>query len=100
MALTTPVVGFLYEVIRSSWMVASVIMKFFVAGVLLRTLQINGVSREYFEERVQQYGRYAVLLIGLTGILVTLGGFTFQPNFLFVSEVIAVSTLGYLFWKY
>lgn len=100
MAAVNSLIGFLYQVVEASWMVASVVMKFFVAGVMARTWQLDGLSIKKFGENLQEYGRYAVLGTGLLGLSATLLGVSMQPNLILFSQVVAVAVLGYLFWRY
>ncbi len=100
MAAVNSLIGFMYEVVQSSWLVASAVMKYFVAGVILRSLQLKDLTLEGLDQRTREYGRYAVLGTGVLGLVATLTGFNVQPLFLFPSQLLAVGVLGYLFWKY
>ena len=92
--------GFLYELVRSSWMVASVVMKYFLLAVILRSVELGDYSFEGFEERMLKYGKYTVLGTGILGVIFQITGLSVEPLFLFPSQLIAVIVLGFLFWKY
>lgn len=100
MAGVNSLFGFLYELVRSSWTVASVSMKYFLFAVIIRSVQLKDFSYEGFEERMLKYGKYTVLLTGVIGLVVQVTGMSVEPLLLLPSQLIAVLVLGFLFWKY
>lgn len=100
MAAVNFFIGFMYEVVESAWMLSSILMKFFLLGVLVETVRMKDFSMKGLDKRLREGGKYMVLGIGVLAVPVTLLGLSFQPTYLFGSQFIAVSILGYLFWKY
>jgi len=100
MAGVNSLFGFLYELVRSSWMVASILMKYLLIAVILHSVQLKDYSFESFEERMLKYGKYAILFTGIIGFVFQITNISVEPLFLFPSQVVTVLVLGFLFWKY
>ena len=100
MATLNTLIGFMYDLVQSTWLAASVLMKYFLAGVILRSIQLEDLSIESLGDRTLEYGKYIVIGTGLIGLVITLTNINLQPVLLFPSQLIAVGVLGYLFWKY
>ena len=93
-------IGFLYELVRSAWMLSSVFMKFFLVAIITESVRRKDFTVQGFDEKLRNGGKYILLAIGLLAVPITLTGVSFQPFYLFESQFIAVMVLGYLFWKY
>jgi len=100
MAAVTSIGGFLYEAVRQTWFVSAVVLKYFLAALVFTMLYRKEFSLEKLEENILNYGKPVVLGTGVLGFVFAATGFSITPGFRFISELIAVFILGFLFWKY
>lgn len=100
MAATNFFIGFLYELVRSAWMLSTVFIKFFLLFLVADTVRRKDFTLKGFDERLREGGKYVLLSTGVLSVPVTLFNLSFQPFYLFASQLTAVTVLGYLFWKY
>ena len=100
MALTPEIGAFLYSVVRESWILATVVTKYLLIaniGVLAYRRELN---REKFTESLIEWSKPVLIIIVVIGGIFSATKFSLTPLFPLISQIIAVTTLGYLFWKY
>lgn len=86
--------------VESSWIVASITVKYFLLGILLRNLAENSFTWEKVSEEILESSELVVtVIIGLGAILAVLN-FSPSPLGKLFSELIALGYFAYLFWKY
>ncbi|MFB6242317.1 MAG: hypothetical protein ABEJ36_05980 [Candidatus Nanosalina sp.] len=96
-----PEVGsFLYGLVKTTWFTAAVLTKYLLL-VNLGALAYRGeLSFRSFGDQVLEWGKPYLLGVAALGTVLFIGGVTPKPFMLFLSEILTVSTLGFLFWKY
>jgi hypothetical protein len=92
--------GFLYGVVRETWMVSAVLVKYLLVANLGLIAYRGEISLEKFSENILDYAKPVLLTVTLLGVVLHISGTSFSPMFRFFSELVALATLGYLFWKY
>jgi uncharacterized membrane protein YphA (DoxX/SURF4 family) len=92
--------GFLYGVVRETWMVAAVATKYLLVANLVLLAYSNRLSIKNFQESILEYGKPLLLVLASAGTVLHISGLEITPLLMFPSYLIAVLTLGFLFWKY
>lgn len=92
--------GFLYEAVRQTWFISAVVLKYFLAALILSMLYRNELSLDKLQENLLDYGKPVLLGVTALGFVFSTTGFSITPGFRFISELVAVLLLGFLFWKY
>ncbi len=89
-----------YEAIRHSWLVATVLVKYILVGHLGALIYRNDISFRSFLELVEKYSRETV--VGIIGLGIVFSAIGFRPESMLTlsSEMIALAYFGYLFWEY
>ena len=101
MAVSAQLTGFLYNVVRESWIIAAVLTKYILALNLGFLAYRKNLSLESFEENLLDWSKPMTLFFAALGAFSAFtGGFGLEINFPFISQLITALTLGYLFWKY
>lgn len=100
MAAINSVIGLLYDLVRSSWMTASVVMKYFLLALIADMAYRKDLTFQGFDERILKYGKYTVLGIAAVSVPITFLNISYTPLLKFPSQMTAVGVLGYLFWRY
>lgn len=89
-----------HEIVRSSWIAASILVKYYLAATVLYLLYRKDLSVESFQENLLDNSRVFILgLLGL-GIVLAVSGLDISPVFSDISQLIALGYLAYLFWVY
>ncbi|WEL23992.1 hypothetical protein [Candidatus Nanohalovita haloferacivicina] len=89
-----------HEIVRSSWIAASVLVKYYLAATVLYLLYRKDLNIESFQENLVDNSRTVIFsLLGL-GIVLAVSGLQISPVFGDVSQLIALGYLAYLFWVY
>lgn len=92
--------GFIYSWIKASWQVSAVVMKYFVLTNIAYLLLKNSLSFQRFEEKILDTAKPVILFIAVLGLFFSLAGISVTPFFKLFSQVVAVLTLGFIFWRY
>lgn len=92
--------AFLYEAVRQTWFISAVVLKYFLAALIFSMLYRKEFSLEKLEGNILDYGKPVLLGVTALGFVFTTIGFSITPGFRFISELVAVILLGFLFWKY
>ncbi len=101
MASSAEITGFLYTVVRESWTIAAILTKYILVFNIGFLAYRKKLSLEEFRENLMNWSKPLVMVFALLGLAsASIGGFGLEINFPFISQLIAVATLGFLFWKY
>ncbi len=87
-------------VVGSSWIAASIFLKYFLVGLAAKNVYQGRVSLESFLGDVMESSELVVTSIIGAGMLISLAGLSPRPLFKLFSELVALGYFGYLFWKY
>ena len=89
-----------HEIIRSAWMAASVLVKYYIAGTLAYLTYRDNFSVEELRNNLLDNSKIFIFTLLLAGILLAL--FQIEINALspVASQIIALAYLGFLFWVY
>lgn len=92
--------SFAYSLVESSWMVSTILVKYFLlTGVVYSLYKDNGFL-EGFRSFIEFYSDEMITLIILTGLVTMVLGASFSPLVAIFSHLTAVTYFGYLFWKF
>jgi hypothetical protein len=84
-------------IIESTWLVASIVTKFYLASLIPRIY----IFEESLDEMVMDESRMVVGIYLLLGVILYSLGLSIDPIFPdILNEGIAVAYLGYLFWRF
>lgn len=86
--------------IEGSWIVASITVKYFLIGLVLRNLFENSFTWEKVSEEILESSELVVTVIIGLGAVLTVLNFSPSPMAKFFSEITALGYFAYLFWKY
>lgn len=100
MASLNLVTNFLFEVVRNTWQVATVLVKYLLVVNLGVLAYQRDLSVESFTENLLEYARPTLIAFAVLGTAAHVSGFSVTPAFKFYSQLVTVLTLGYLFYKY
>ena len=100
MAFVTDLGGLLYEVVRETWFVTSVVAKYYVPGLAAYLIYESNFSWEALHDELLETGEEFILIMFGIGIIASALSIEIRPVAPFFSQFIAVIYLGYLFWKY
>ncbi|MFB6145759.1 MAG: hypothetical protein ABEJ99_04635 [Candidatus Nanohaloarchaea archaeon] len=89
----------IYEVVKHSWNVSTVLTKYFILGLSLKTVS-EETAISNLEENLLAYRKEYVTGVIVLGIISMIAGWTVEPFFKLFSELLAVLYFAYLFWKY
>jgi hypothetical protein len=92
--------GLAYEVVRSSWVVSTVLLKQVLVLHLAKLALDEEMNLKHLEEVVLKYSRPTVASMVTLGFIVAITGFEITPAFPVYSELIALIYYGFLFWKF
>lgn len=95
-SLTSTVVA----LVESSWIVASITVKYFLMGLLIRNLFENSFTWEKVSEEILESSELVVTTIIGLGAILALFDFSPSPMAKLFSEITALAYFAYLFWKY
>ncbi len=93
-------VSVIYELVRQSWLVSTVLMKYFLVlhlGELAYRKQLDWKS---FGEKIMKYSRPTLVGIVTLAAIMAITGVELQPRFKLFSELVALGYFGFLFWKF
>ena len=100
MASVNELIGVLYQLVQSTWIVASITAKYYLLGSAGYLIYKDRFSKENFLEKILDDGKDFIFAVAGLGALFYVLSLELQPLFSFPSQLIAVTYLGYLFWKY
>lgn len=89
-----------YALIESSWMVSTVIVKYFLLSAVLIAFSRRKDYIEDFRSIIDEYSPGFVTSIVLIGFLALASGINVKPVSPIFSNLIAVIYFGYLFWEF
>ncbi|MFB6158159.1 MAG: hypothetical protein ABEJ95_00685 [Candidatus Nanohalobium sp.] len=92
--------GVVYEVVSSTWMVASVAVKYYLVYSLVRLYRGKGLTRKRLAELFVTESRLVLTGFVVLGAVFYVVDVSFSPLFRVFSELVALTYLGFLFWKY
>ena len=100
MASVNELIGVLYQLVQSTWIAASITAKYYLLGSAGYLFYRENLSVDSFLEKILDDGKDFIFAVAGLGTLFYLLSLELQPLFSFPSQLIAVTYLGYLFWKY
>ena len=89
-----------YALIESSWMISTVIVKYFLLSAGLITVSRREDYIEDFRSILDEYSAGIVTSIVILGVLALVSGLSVKPVLPVFSHLIAVIYFGYLFWEF
>lgn len=90
----------IYDLTAQSWLVASVIVKYYLAATAIYLYSEKGLTKENFTEKLLKDSRFVLTGVAGAGVVLYLTEIGFISPLKLFSELIALAYLGYLFWKY
>jgi len=100
MASVNELIGVLYQIVQSTWIVASITAKYYLLGAGGYLLYRDNLSVESFLEKILDDGKDFIFTVTGLGIIFYVLSIELRPLLGFFSQLTAVVYLGYLFWKY
>lgn len=95
------IISFIYELVRQSWTVSTVLVKYILVLTVLKLVVSDGKpSLNSFFDLLEKYSHEIVSLIVLLGFLNIFTGFFTEPIAKTFSEVVAFLYFLFLFWRY
>lgn len=89
-----------YQVIRHSWMISTVVVKYILAVHLVQLLRQENLDPESFQQKLMEYSSETVAgIIALGAVFATLQ-IEVSAGFMLFSQLVALAYFGFLFWKY
>ena len=92
--------GLVYELIQNSWIFATILSKYFLISVGIKALREDSDFRETFQKDLLNYSPLFVSVLVLLGLLNFVLRLDVQPFSNPVSQIVALTYFGFLFWKY
>lgn len=89
-----------YQIVQHSWMVAALLTKFYLVGLIGFVVYFKGFDLDSLKEKLLLDCRFVVGFYVLCGALLYVTGLEFTPIFVLFSEFVALVYLGFLFWEY
>jgi hypothetical protein len=100
MAPLNLVTNFLFEVVKNTWQVATVLVKYLLVVNLGVLAYQRDLGVEKFTENLLEYAKPALIAFAVLGTAAHISGFSITPVFNFYSQLVTMLTLGYLFYRY
>ena len=97
MASLGPYISIVYSLVETTWLVLTVVSKYFLIGTVLRHFYIDGDS---LEESVLRWFKPVLLGSAVLSVPLNVVEVTPAPFLTFVSQLSAVGLLGFVFWRY
>jgi len=91
---------FAYNLVEQSWIIATVLVKYFLLVLGAKIVSEDRFNPEYISEQLIEYSGELVILIVLLGTVNVFAGFKVDPVFNTFSQVAAFIYFLFLFWKY
>jgi hypothetical protein len=92
--------GLVHDVTAGGWTAAAVFVKYYFCGVAVFLYMGDGLTRERLREKVLDDSRKVILALVVLGALISFSGLKISAFLLPVSELVALTYLGFLFWNY
>lgn len=92
--------SFLYGLVESSWMVSTVVIKYFLLTGLVYSFYTDKGFLKEFRSFLEFYSDELISAIVLTGLIAMILGVSFSPLMMIFSHLTAVTYFGYLFWRF
>jgi hypothetical protein len=89
-----------YDVTAGSWIVVSIISKYYLVGAAVYLYSSGGLTWESFSDRVLEDSRKVLSAAVALGAVLSFSGLQVEALLLPVSELIGLAYLGFLFWKF
>ncbi|MFQ3308290.1 MAG: hypothetical protein ACI977_000520 [Candidatus Nanohaloarchaea archaeon] len=93
-------IGFIYQWIVASWLISSILVKYFLLGILGYEIVVQKNSAEKIKEDFIKHSYYFVSLLVGIGLIISLTGLNPKPGFPVIGEITALGFYAYLFWEY
>lgn len=100
MASVNELIGILYQIVQSIWLVTTITAKYYLLGNVIFLAYRDNFSKDNFLEKILDDGKDFVFGMTGLGIIIYILGLELSPLLGFFSQLVAVTYLGYLFWKY
>lgn len=100
MASVNELIGILYQIVQSIWLVTIITAKYYLLGNVIFLAYRDNLSKDDFLEKILDDGKDFIFAMTGLGIIVYILGLELSPLLGFFSQLVAVTYLGYLFWKY
>lgn len=94
------VTSFIYQAVEQSWLVATVLVKYIILVHAAELLYQKDFSLRKLEDVVLKYSYAVVTAVVFLGLVTALVGASIQPNFKLLSQLVALTYFGFLFWKF
>lgn len=92
--------GVIYEITSQSWAVASIIVKYYLVAAAAYLYSEKALTKELFKEKIIKDSRFVLTGTAAAGTLLFTLGLSLEPLIRLFSEFVALTYLGYLFWRY
>ena len=89
-----------YLLVEQSWLMATVLVKYFLLGIGIKITLEKDFSIETVSDQLLKYSGEIVSLIVLLGLVNIFAGFSMSPIFNTFSQVTAFLYFAFLFWMY
>lgn len=93
-------VGLVYDAVRQSWTVATVVLKYVLALYVARLAYEDRLNLKNFSKEVVEHSREIVTGIVVLGFVFSLLNLELTPLLKPLSEVVALAYFAFLFWRY
>lgn len=100
MAFVTDLGGLLYDVVRGTWFITSVVAKYYIPGLAAYLIYDSDFSWEALHDELLETGKEFILTMFGIGLIASALSVEIRPVVPFLSQFVAVIYLSYLFWKY
>lgn len=92
--------NFAYQLVEQSWIIATVLVKYFLLVVGAKIVWKRKFETEYITDQLIEYSGELVGFIALLGLINVFVGFSLSPVFTVFSQVTAFLYFAFLFWIY
>ena len=89
-----------YLLVEQSWLMATVLVKYFLLGIGIKITLEKDFSIETVSDQLLEYSGEIVSVIVLLGLVNIFAGFSMSPIFNTFSQVTAFLYFAFLFWMY
>jgi hypothetical protein len=91
---------FAYQLVEQSWIMATVVVKYFLLVIGAKIVSEQKFDPHYFSEQLIKYSGEIVSLIVFLGLVNVFVEFGVEPVFKVFSQVVAFLYFAFLFWEY
>lgn len=92
--------GFIYSLVEQSWLMATILVKYFLLALGVKIVSEQRFEPEYIFEELTRYSGEIISVIVLLGLVNVFAGIEIDPLFNTFSQVTAFLYFLLLFWEY